>query len=356
MARDLTPSESEALARCGGLLKFAVETKEVPKSVVSTICAAWEAEKANNWDQQIATDFWLAFNSLCALIKPVTMDTLSTNLREIPVPKWKFWRKAGQAVSLSGRTAAHWVFLLYILLAVAVFLGYLVSTGSRLSTEIEKLITSGNELTEKIVAEADALEPVIGDKDFSTAGTDAQKAIALLQNQVQEQNYLEDQILQKTQLMSRLMSFGFSSFGYTPGTLEPLANIREVRGAVTNYYKIRQDKAQYQLKASIKAEVISLSILPIILGMMGACAYVVRLISDQIKDTTFSSTSPIRHRARVALGGLAGVVIGFGGVVNAGSLSASALAFVAGYAVEPVFATFDGIAEKFRRDKPSASV
>jgi uncharacterized membrane protein len=82
---------------------------------------------------------------------------------------------------------------------------------------------------------------------------------------------------------------------------------------------------------------------------MGACAYVIRLISDQIKDSTFSTTAPTRHLVRVALGGLAGVVIGFGGVASAGSLSPSALAFIAGYAVEPVFATFDSIAAKFRQ-------
>jgi hypothetical protein len=44
------------------------------------------------------------------------------------------------------------------------------------------------------------------------------------------------------------------------------------------------------------------------------------------------------------LAALLELVIGFGGIVNAGSLSSSALAFIAGYAVEPVFATLDSIA------------
>ena len=51
---------------------------------------------------------------------------------------------------------------------------------------------------------------------------------------------------------------------------------------------------------------------------------------------------------RVALGALAGVVVGFGWIGSSISSSTLALAFVAGYAVEPVFATVDGIAEKFR--------
>jgi len=351
MARAPTPSESEALARSEKLLRFASENiKDLPQTVVSTVCAARDAQQANTWDQKIATDFWLAFNSLCTLIKPVTMDTLSTNLREIPPPRWKFWVKAPEPVSLSSRTAARYLSLLMSLLCVAVLLGFIVSSATNLNSEIRKLIDSANQLTEKIVSETDLLEPAIGQKKFSKAGADNQEIIARLQNQVHEQDYLLDQMFQKTQVMSRLVSFGFMASSWDPGSSATVSDISDIRIAVQNYYNSRRYIGNDLLKGSITISVISSSILPIILGIMGACAYVVRLISDQIKDTTFSRTSPIRHLVRVALGGLAGVVIGFGGVVaDAGSLSPSALAFIAGYAVEPVFATLDSIAEKFRR-------
>jgi hypothetical protein len=52
----------------------------------------------------------------------------------------------------------------------------------------------------------------------------------------------------------------------------------------------------------------------------------------------------------VFLGALAGVAIGLGGIVANTGLTAAALSFIAGYAIEPVFSTLDGIAEKFRRD------
>ena len=350
MARPLTPSESEALTRCGGLLRFAAEnTKDLPQTIVATISSAWDARDADTWDQEIATEFWLAFNSLCTLIKPVTMDTLSTNLREIPPPKWKFWQKTAQPISLARRSARRYLILLLFLLCIAVILGFLVSTTTHLSSEIQKLIESGNQLTEKMVSEVDSLEPLIGQNNLSEAGADQQKVVALLQNQVQEQNYLLDQMLEKNRFMSSLASFGFSAAGFERGSLQPVNSIQELRDAVRNYYDVRRYVASYVLQASLSIGVISSSILPIILGLMGACAYVIRLISDQIKDTTFSTTSPIRHVVRVVLGGLAGVVIGFVGIANVGSLSPSALAFIAGYAVEPVFSTFDGIAEKFRR-------
>jgi len=349
VARVQTASESEALKNCGVLLRFATENiKDVPQATVATISAALDADQANAWDQKVATEFWLAYNSLCSLIKPATVDTITANLREIPSPKWAFWRKA-QPLPLSKRIASRYIVVLMSLLCIAVALGFLVSSVTRLNTEIEKLIGSGNELAEKIVTEVDGLVPILGDKQFSAAAANEQKTISLIQNQLQELYYAIDQMLPKNQAMVSLMSFGLSKYNYEPGDLKPVEKLPDVRESVRVYYLTRRDVVTYQLNSSISLGVIGSSILPIILGLMCACAYVVRLISDQIKESTFSTTSPIRHLVRVALGGLAGVAIGFGGVANGVSLSPSALAFIAGYAVEPVFATFDSIADKFRR-------
>jgi len=350
MARALMHNESEALSISGSLLRFAAEhNKDIPQTVVSTICSAVDAQQANTWDQKIATDFWIAFNSLCTLIKPVTVDTLSTNLREIPPPKWKFWIKTPKTRSISERSAGRYLFLLMYLLVSAVILGFVVSRGTNLSSEIQKLTDSSNQLAEKMVSEIDLLEPAIGQKQFSMVEAKHQKTIALLQSQLVQQEYLLDQMLQKSTAMTRLMSIGIAVKHYPRVDVQAASNIRDLRDAVSRYYVARRDITFDLLTGSISIDVMTSSVLPIVLGLMGACAYVIRLISDEIKDTTFSRTSSTRHIVRVALGGLAGVVIGFGGIAIAGSLSSSALAFIAGYAVEPVFATFDSIAEKFRR-------
>jgi hypothetical protein len=91
------------------------------------------------------------------------------------------------------------------------------------------------------------------------------------------------------------------------------------------------------------------ALVPLLMGTIGAGTYVLRLTSEQIRDTSFSTTSPIRHIVRISLGALAGLTVGLGGIIASATLSAAALAFIAGYAVEPVFSTLDGIAEKFRR-------
>jgi hypothetical protein len=348
VARALQPSEIEALDKSGGLLRFAAENNRLPEETVSTICTAWDVAEAKQWDQSIATRFWLAFNSLCTLIKPVTMDSLSTNLREIARPRWMISANLGEPTTLPSRTARRYLLLLFGLLLAAVVLSFIVTTGNNLASDLRKLIGEGNQLTDKINSQIDLLGLAIAEKEFAAA-PDRQKEVSVLQSQLQEQNFLLDQMLQKTKIMSGLISFGFDLPSYELGTLKPASDLNEAREAVRSYLDTRRIITSYLLKESFAVGIISTAVLPIVLGLMGACAYVIRLISDQIKDTTFSTTSRIRHVVRVALGGLAGVVIGFGGVAEAGTISPSALAFLAGYAVEPVFATFDSIAEKFRR-------
>jgi hypothetical protein len=342
------PSEVEALDRSGSLLRFAAENKSVPSEVAAAICAAWNARQTNQWDENIATKFWLAFNALCILIKPVTIDTLSTNLREIPAPRWKVWIKDRKALSLSRRSAGRYLYLLIGLLVCAVLFGFIAATETKLSVDIEKLLLAGTELNEKVYSEAAELSLEMGERKLAEAKPDFRKSIAVIQTQLQQQYYLLDQIYQKADLMSWVGHFGARHYPYELGNLGFVTDLDEVREVVHKFYETRRDITSELLKTSIRSDVITSSLLPLLLGFMGACAYVLRTISDQIKESTFSTTSPIRHLVRVALGGLAGVVIGFGGIVSTSALSASALAFLAGYAVEPVFATLDKLAEKFK--------
>ena len=119
-------------------------------------------------------------------------------------------------VSLSSRTAGRYLFLLVALLVAAVLFGYLASTANSLSSDITKLLESGNQLTNNIQIETDQLESKIGAKKFAEAGEERQKDISSLQIKLQQQNYLLDQVLEKTQVMSRVTSFGFLSLTFEP--------------------------------------------------------------------------------------------------------------------------------------------
>ena len=83
--------------------------------------------------------------------------------------------------------------------------------------------------------------------------------------------------------------------------------------------------------------------------MLGACTFVIRSISDEIKEFTFSNVSPLRHLLRVCVGGIVGVlVVTFYTVALPTQLSVLGWAFAAGYAMEPVFAAIDTITARLK--------
>ena len=350
MSRELEPAEIKALRQSEGLLRFAAENvKELPAKPVATICGAMDSAAAKTWDQAVAAEFWLAFNALCALIKPVTIESLSTNLDEPRVAGWRFWDKTGTKPAASKLAARRYMYLLYFLLIAAAAISFASATASTLASDIQKLIEAGDKLLVNIEEAAQQLETTVGSRDFTEVkDPEDRKLIVKTQAQIQEQNYLLDRMFQKIRIETILASFGLSPLSYDLGNLQPDMSVKAVRETINNYLVSRRAVVAYLTRDSIIVGILNTSLLPIILGLMGACAYVVRLISDQIRDTTFSTTSPTRHKVRLALGALAGVVVGYGGFATTASLSPLALAFIAGYAVEPVFATFDAIAAKFR--------
>ena len=95
---------------------------------------------------------------------------------------------------------------------------------------------------------------------------------------------------------------------------------------------------QVQEKANLVVGVLGAYVLPILFGAIGAVAYIIRTISEQIRASTFSSNSSTRHIMRTALGAMAGVVVGlFSDLSTKVSLLPLAVAFLAGYGVEAVF-------------------
>jgi hypothetical protein len=97
--------------------------------------------------------------------------------------------------------------------------------------------------------------------------------------------------------------------------------------------------------------------LPLLLGWLGAQAFILRRMSKEISDRTFAPGSAFGHIARVGLGALAGLASvwllsaqAVGGAQWA-NLPVWALAFVAGYGIELVFAFMDRIINAFTSQK-----
>lgn len=91
-------------------------------------------------------------------------------------------------------------------------------------------------------------------------------------------------------------------------------------------------------------------VLPIFYGLLGACAAVLRELSDPWSRPKFGHDARVRNALRLPIGAVGGLAVGW--FVNAdgsglGALSPLALAFVAGYGTDLLFALLDRVVQAF---------
>ena len=97
--------------------------------------------------------------------------------------------------------------------------------------------------------------------------------------------------------------------------------------------------------------ILSQYVLPLLYGLLGALAYILRTLSKEIQDVTFTRGSEIRYSLRWPLGMLGGVTVGL--FFDPADLSGFAvitplgLAFLAGYGVELLFTGLDRFVSAF---------
>jgi hypothetical protein len=131
-------SELDALRDSALLLKFAVENikdeKDLPQATVSTITTAWKQREEDKWDPDISTQFWVAYAKLCTLIKPVTLDTLTTTRQERSVKRWTGFGSETQ-VSLANRSARRYLIVMLTLLGLSLPFSFVASMANTLMSE-----------------------------------------------------------------------------------------------------------------------------------------------------------------------------------------------------------------------------
>lgn len=355
----LQGGEVDALNSAEQLIKYAAETpKTLPDTIVTPIANAWKASEENTWSPDIAAKFWTAYSSLCDLLKPVTLDTIAAG-KPIKTRRWIFFGEL-EETTLPRRTANTYRLLLLLFLVTSIFFGFIATVSTKFSDDIQALIAKGDVLADDVAKSIGVLKTEI--EKVAGSGADAltmslddpkipaevQSKISDLRQKLQALYFVIDQMHNRVKGIALITPFRVPQ-DYPTGPLSRLPNLSDGFDNVQGYYQTRRNVSESQQQVFILNGLYT-AIVPMFLGAIGACTYVLRLISEQIKDVSFSTTSPVRHSVRVLLGALGGVVIGLGGIVTNAGLSAAALSFIAGYAVEPVFSTLDGIAEKFRRD------
>lgn len=354
-----TNAEMDALEQSGPLVRFACENiPDLDRDLLLTIAEAVDAQCKKQWSPAISQKFWGAFNELCEKIKPVTIDCLTTLHKNIPRRLIvRFW-DAPVLESLGERSSRKYMAMLFVMLALMVPLQLFVWTCTNLQGELVQKSSALNVSMADLSVKCDALKKRMGtvnEKSYvwTSDNLTAFDAIASAEGDIIGQSF---QLTESSRLLERLMHFSATSTSTVSERAVVVGDDWSIRCSdVLNTARLRkQDAATIAARANLIGAILLQFVLPILLGTIGAIAYVLRNTSEQIKNSTFSTTTPIRNLVRVMLGALMGVVIGlFGGLSNQISLPPLAMAFLAGYGVEAVFSVFDGFIDRLRN--PSAS-
>jgi hypothetical protein len=133
------------------------------------------------------------------------------------------------------------------------------------------------------------------------------------------------------------------------------AQADETISKIKLYQSVRYRAVSAQETAAIWSGAIGTCILPVLYAVLGACAYLLRLFEERIKNRTFT---PDGHHARFLIAGIGGLVVGLFTNVNVtegGSLSLLALAFLVGYAVDVFFSFLESLLRIFGRTGTSTA-
>jgi hypothetical protein len=346
----------ETMEKSSLLLKYAAENisdnakKATFVSAATQIEACRDANANNQWTPATAGQFWTSYIDLCSLISPVNIDTLTASQALLPNSKY----------TLPQLWVRRYIILFVFLLTVSVTLSFVTTAVTSVNTEMNTLITSANTTADGIVKSLAILRRKIGADDQFAASTDADVQIETgkLETALPILYAAADKLFAKSNSVPELVLAHYpkcqdnqnpeTDTCYKKGGGGIAKSINDAQENVENYrFFSRRLSDRVEISQS-RIDLVKATLLPMLLGMTGAVAYVIRMMSEQIRTSSFSSSSPIRNIARVMLGALAGVAIGFTGVLANSAVSGAALSFISGYAIEPVFATFDKIAATFK--------
>jgi len=125
---------------------------------------------------------------------------------------------------------------------------------------------------------------------------------------------------------------------------------------------VEADQVVLDLQGILNAATVEY-VLPLLLGLMGACVYVLREIFHEIQRKTFLPERAVGFRLRLYLGMISGLtfawlfawVIPNGQESGLGAASPLAIAFLVGYSVELLFSSLDRLIASLARDKAADS-
>jgi len=304
----------KAIADARILQAYAAEAGvSVAPEIVRTVIDAGAAAEQGGLPPEQEAAFWAALNTLATAVAPVTVDSLRATTAPESVSRNMLGRER------KDKSLARQAVEAYTLLAIGTLLVLLT---------IQVYWIFGTSITEilqpRLVAQAAAAKaPDAAPK----AGNEAE---------------IETLRLKKEVHYALLRSWMGPWLSFLPQAEKTDDEVRDT---------MKRNNAMLQ-PALILLDVLQRYILPMLYGLLGTCVYVLRTLSTRIQNRTYSEAANIGFRIRIYLGMLGGVVFAWFVIPESAdglfkTLSPFALAFLAGYGIELLFAAMDRLIAAF---------
>jgi hypothetical protein len=332
-------------------------------------------------DAKTEAEFWLAYQKIWKLVRPVTAESVKANLSVEPrfvsnilaniqpVPKWVdknipglfHWAKT-RTTSRARRTVNRFIFFTVLVLIVVLVLQIYWVIGNQLTAQLAELLKKETELSQEISTNRDeysAIEMRFKQNEWDSESFKTNGIYTFYSSPDWERDIL-DNLSAKAKLESDLTSL--------KSQLERNSAVLMIwsipwKPLIDQSVNDTNLEGSDQLADQFVLVILQSYLLPLLYGILGAGTFVLRSLSKEVDNETFSSEKGIRHVLRVSLGALAGILVGWFSVLIPtesttfiGSISPLAIAFLVGYNIELFFALMDralfSITDRLQRPAP----
>ncbi len=339
---------------------------EIDDAIVAVIVNSKYWLEQGEWTPEREIQFWIAFNTLAKRVSPVSVASLKatsstaaeSNMLRNPHKKFNFYSLprgstfAKQSVSLYQKTTV------WVLLVLLFTHSYWLSESMLIAPILELKQQMGKTQEQLTLAKQN---PAITQLADDPQLTELNSRLSNYENLIRAHSKM---VRTCKPLLSLFVACPMSPEESTPKE-EPQDQLNKTAAAPESVLEL---EALLQQKKFILAN-LQLFVLPLFYGLLGAFVYVLRTLTIEIKTLTYTRESNISYRLRIQLGALAGLAIGWftgpnasfsldtlssealstfsSGGLSTQTLSPMALAFVAGYSVDVLFALMDRIIYAF---------
>lgn len=320
---------------------------KISEKHIKAIVEAKAKEQNDNWTEQDEIDLWVAFQTISKAVHPVTIDSIRASSTPTGEPSgWLAYLFRIKNRRSLVRKSVRW-YSGFALVSMLIMLS--LQIYSLQGTKYLASLESGNNRTMEIENRLHQLVLI----------TSADRSIMMEQEALMtEMDEKTQEVESNIELLNNWLKFTYNIWSKT--TREVHQAMQQKREAVNDApmdgppaFSAPDNKTQniiiIQQSKSLLI-ILNQYILPLMYGLLGGFAFVLRSLANETKSMTYTAVSNIKYALRIHLGALAGLVVGFlwgdiasGSVGVANSFSPLAVAFIAGYSVEFMFRLLDSI-------------